>query len=350
MPKSITTEANMANFLDAALQVAGIDAAFALGVPGHSSKTFWRWMKSETAMVAWPDRNSTEKILFRDAYALCRRMWRVTFDALLREAISIGDLYPATGPNGQIIYQEDAEILAEFGNTLEGMQRARELGVFDPPYVHETCPKTGKLRRVPLMVRRPAPATLRIHGARAMLGESGWNPSEKKEIDSRTQASVLVVGATQPALKPYHKDYKPPEQQQPQLEAPKSKSIEERIAEIHARNPNSALVKDLTARLSVPPQNPTPKGAHGERLDPRIAVQRGGANDPPELTGAKVAAEGKPQAPPQPQPTSTQQNTSAEAQPEPNLGDADKVFGREQQFTDTETAVRGRRLCPRRRD
>lgn len=109
---------------------------------GTTPKQFYRWLQSER-LIAWPDRASTDKILFREAYALCRRMQAVEHDARIREAVLLGDEIQIPGE-----WQVDAALVAEFAQYGDkAAEVAATLGVFDWPYAHRENEK-GQLERI----------------------------------------------------------------------------------------------------------------------------------------------------------------------------------------------------------
>lgn len=243
---------------------------------GTTPKQFYRWLQSER-LIAWPDRAATDKLRFREAYALCRRMQAVEHDARIREAVLLGDEIQIPGE-----WQVDAALIAEFAQYGEqAAEVAATLGVFDYPYAHRENEK-GQLERIVRTIRQPAPATLRIHAARALV--PGYNVMDKSEVSQKVASTVLVLGATQmPELKPYHRDYVAPAQ----IEPPKQQmTTADKIAEIQARieakRSSSPLVADLLAHASTPPKNPTPQGP--------VRTNSARADDPVEqITGGPAA-------------------------------------------------------------
>jgi hypothetical protein len=288
MAKKVISDAHLQGALDALIVNPSITAAMAK--VGVARELFYRWLRSDRR-ISWPDRTDTNKRLFHECYAHARRLSAIEFDARIRESVMLGDQVVATDPSGRIRWAEDPALLAEFARYGEkAAEVAGQLGVFDFPFVHKENDK-GQLERVPLMIRNAAPATLRIHTARALL--PGMNPASKQEttVDQKVASTVLVIGATQmPNLPPYHRDYVPPEPAQ--LEAPKPKSRLERLAELQTKfggQQLSPLVQDLISRAGQPPTHPTPQGP---------SAVRGGSDDPPERITSAHAVLAEPPARP----------------------------------------------------
>ena len=248
---------------------------------GGTRTNFYRYLRSDVK-ISFPDRSSPEKILFRDGYALARRMWKIEFDAKIREAVSLGDATVATGPDGRVLFEVDYALLRTFGAGRKSRGgRAGRCAIF--LIGRSRDPETGVLERIPMILRSPTPATLRIHGARSLLGDAGFNPAMKQEVDSKVTGSVLVLNAAPtPHLKPYDKNYVPPADEQKQL-APPKKTIADRVAELqakYAKNP-TPLVADLVEKAKQVPANPRP-----ETGDSVLKYARAASDDPPDhVTG-----------------------------------------------------------------
>lgn len=234
---------------------------------GYHPKWIWTALKRSSEgdakyLVRWPDRESEQKIQFAEAVVLARRLWKVQFDGTLRSAVDLGIPEVQTF-QGQVIWEQDAELLAEYGgDTLEAKSAAEGFGgEFDYPYRHRTGPN-GKLERIPLEIMKPAPGALRQHVARSMIEE--YNPPEHRVIDQQHSGAVLILNANRA---PYAKDYRPPE----------------------ADAPDTPIRRDLLARLadlrSKGPQHPLPLDANGRRTIPKLGGQSASINDPPEGIG-----------------------------------------------------------------
>jgi len=91
---------------------------------------------------------------------------------------------------------------------------------------------------IPLTVRDPIPSQTLIHLIRSLFGDQ-YNPSDRKEVDSKHQVEVLVIG-----------DKKP--KQQSSLRA----DLEARLAEVRA-NPNRATAKPNGPVAMIPHANPS---------------------------------------------------------------------------------------------
>ena len=256
---------------------------------GVSARTFYKWLRNEDHPFFWPAEDGSTA-LFRTHYATARRIYAIELDASIRETVLLGELTVQTGPNGQVLHEEDVEALAICGgHSDEARANARLLGYTDYPFKHRIN-ANGLPERIPLTLRKPAPANLKIHTARALLASAGFNPATKTEatVDQKVAGAVLVLGATQMGnLKPYHEGYVEPNQ--PQLEAPKPKTLNERILELQAKlgQQPSALVRDLVERAKQPPLNPRPNAP--------VAIQSSRADDPPELVTAPDAPAADPQ-------------------------------------------------------
>ena len=222
-------EAKLAEILDTISQDPALERAMRLA--SYSPKMIWTWLKrsgegDQKFLVAWPDRKSKEKIQFSDAVVLARRLHKVKMDASIRSAVDVG--IPVTQVfQGAVVWEQDAELLAEWGgDTPEAKEAAERIGgVQDYPYKHVMNAK-GKLERVPLTLMQPAPAALRQHVIRSLLPQE-YNPPEVRSISTEHSGSVLIVGANRA---PYAKDYVAPD-------TPIKQDLQQRLADLRARGP-----------------------------------------------------------------------------------------------------------------
>lgn len=307
------SEERLQQFLENCLVNPDIEKA--MRAAGATGKNFYNWMHRSVkgdpeTMLTWP-REGGERIQFHEAYKMILAQWNLAYDARLREDVFLGVEEPVIDGAGRVVYEEDSALLAEYGGHTEKAREVAKLcGEYDYPYKHRER-EDGRLERIPLMKRVPAPATLKTHVAKSLMDR--YNPAERREVNANVAGSVMVVGGStspQPnaALPPYHRDYRAPESDVPQLEAPRRKTMAERIAELRAKADKTPLEADLLQRLDAGVVNPSPLGAHGEQLDPRVGAI-GAKHDEPE---DHVGDQGRPQLqrqPPAPQP---------QAQPEPS--------------------------------
>lgn len=253
-------EAMLADILDELVRDPAWERACKV-VGGFTSKIVWTWIKRSGEgdpkfLVAWPDRELKEKIQLVEGIALARRLHKVKMDSNIRSAVSEG-IPEIQMHDGEVLYEKDAALLAEWGDGPEAKEAAERIGgVKDFPYKHRMN-EEGKLERIPLVLYRPAPAALRQHVIRSLL-PSEYNPPEVRSISTEHSGAVLIMGANRPA---YAKDFQPPM-------TPLRQSLQEKLAELKARGPQHKHAID----------------AHGRKMIPKIS-DGSSSNDPPEKNG-----------------------------------------------------------------
>jgi hypothetical protein len=202
---------------------------------GFGSKYIWNALKRSEAgdpryLIAWPDRDAGEKIQFFEAVKLAIRQFKLKFSTTLYEESERG-VPRLQIAGGRVMYEEDAELLARFGDGPDAKEIAALCGYPDFPYKHRIN-ENGKEERIPLTVMEHVPATLRVHVARSIL--PGMNPPEHRSTVTSHSGSVMVI------KQPWAKDYVPPN-------APLRHDLPQRLADLRKRAPKPS------------PQLPTPR-------------------------------------------------------------------------------------------
>jgi len=167
---------------------------------GASSKLIWIWCRnsardkangvldSKYIIHGWPDDDpdSVEDIWFHDAVELSRKMHALNADADTRELLAGQPRTVIEG--GRICFTPDPKIAA---HALEMDDDLWELTYGSRPRADIFArDENGAL--IPLEVRDPVPAQLKIHAMKVLMPNL-WNVPEKREIDKRSQSSVLVL-------------------------------------------------------------------------------------------------------------------------------------------------------------
>jgi hypothetical protein len=251
-------EAKLAEILDYLAQDPAIEPAFRAA--GYTSKIIWEWIKRSGEgdpkyLVAWPDRKA-EKIQFGEAIALARRLWKVRYDHTLRADVDRGQPEVQVF-QGEVVWEKDAALLAEWGDGPEAKEAAERIGGYaDYPYKHRLN-EFGKQERIPLVLYKSAAASLRQHVARSLI-PSEYNPPEVRQVSSEHSGAVLILNANRPA---YAKDYVAPP-------SPIKQDLQQRLADLRARGPAHKHATD----------------ANGHKVIPKIGLGSS-SNDPPEHTG-----------------------------------------------------------------
>jgi hypothetical protein len=191
---------------------------------------------------------------------MARNMWRIKFDATLREDVERGT--PRTViHDGEIVWEKDPALLAEWGgDTPDAKERAEIFGgVFDYPYKHRLNDQ-GKQERVPLVVYDSAPAALRQHAARSLLPE--FNPPENRSQVTTHGGAVLIIGPNRPS---HAGDIAPP---LVTADSPLRRDLQTRLAELRALGPSHQFPLDVNGRRTIPKLG-APADAAGDRPEHR---------------------------------------------------------------------------------
>ena len=225
---------------------------------GKHTKWIWAALRRSADgdpdyLLSWQEGDPPEQ--FCDLIMKARRMWRVNFDAGLRETVALDEIPVIV--NGKQMWVEDPKLLAEWSNAEDA---ERIGGIKDFPYKHDA---TGA--RIPLMMPIASAAALKIHGARSMLGEAGWNPSDQKNVDVHVGGQVMIVGTRARPAASYAKDAPP-------VETPLRRDLAQRLADLRANGP----------------AHKHPLDEHGNRTMPNAPEGREKPGDPPEQTGEVV--------------------------------------------------------------
>jgi hypothetical protein len=201
---------------------------------GSNSKIIWVWARSSARDKAnnvtdskfiihgWPDdSDDSEPVWFSDALQTARNIHALNMDMDHRDLINNGVERPVI-EGGRFHYVVDPKAIADCRDAEEGLL----LGYDDWPYAHDE-----RGARIVLTVKEHVPAQLKIHALRALLPL--WNPPERRETDTRSQSSVLVL----------HGDVRP----RPNKEAtPLRMDLETKLAAIRA-NPQRETAKPNAA-------------------------------------------------------------------------------------------------------
>jgi hypothetical protein len=213
---------------------------------GYSGKYIWTILKKSNegdpkCLVRWPDRDSEQRIQFAEAVVLARRLWKVRYDATLREDVERGIPEIQTF-QGEVVWRKDAEALATWGgDTMEAREAAFRLGgLTDYPFEHRINAR-GKSERIPLTLYRPAPGALRQHVARSLMPEQ-YNPPETRITDTQHSGAVLILNANRA---PYAKDYVAPE-------SPMKRDLAQRLADLRAKGPEHKHPLDKNGHETIP--------------------------------------------------------------------------------------------------
>jgi hypothetical protein len=224
--------------------------------------TIVRWMQlsrqgREGYTVRWPMEDGPD-VPFFQAINTARDIWIANAEARLRSDCDLGRERVLRDAKGDVIWEKCGALLAEWGgDTPEAKENAERLGgVFDYPYQHRTNAE-GKLERVPAVEYLIAPAALRQHIARSIM--AGYNPSDRKEIDTRHSGGVMIFKATKQGdtLKG------PPPPYSREAMASEAKPLTPLQADLMKR------LEDLRARGPIAPTGPvdTGNGSSGEPAD-----------------------------------------------------------------------------------
>ncbi len=156
---------------------------------GRQPNTIFVWAKASREgdsrfLLRWPDKDGAE-VWFHDAIVVARQMNLAQFEAILRRDCSLGTPRTLRRQDGEPIWETDPVLVAKY----KDRESADAAGVFDWPYLHDQ--KGG---RIAVVVYDAAPAALRQHVARSTL--AGFNPSDRKEVDTRHSGGVMIVRAT----------------------------------------------------------------------------------------------------------------------------------------------------------
>jgi hypothetical protein len=231
--------------------------ADAMRAVGYKPNTIFTWIKRSRAgdqqlMVRWPD-SEGEPIQFADAVVIAQRMQHANLEARLRRDVDVGTPRTLRTQSGDVVYEIDHKAVADWAGDA---QAARDIGGLpDPFYVHDTGGA-----RVPVIVHDAAPAALRQHVARSLL--PGYNPSDRKEIDSKLTGRVLIANATRQGNAQRPAYARPSEGEM----SPLRRQLLEQLDDLKRNGPRNAKPR---ASVTV----------HG----------RGNGDDPPERTGESAA-------------------------------------------------------------
>jgi hypothetical protein len=159
---------------------------------GASGGLIWNWLRRSAAgapelLVHWPDEDA-EPIQFVEAMKIARKMHLIAMDATIREEVDRG-IPKVVIYEGKIMWQED-ESLSKY--TDQQIQDLYEVGGVDYP---DRYKRDANGERIPLTVYESAPAALRVHAIKSLMGRT-YNPSEFKE--TTVQQSVVVIGGSKP--------------------------------------------------------------------------------------------------------------------------------------------------------
>lgn len=204
-------------------------------------------------LVRWPDPNGAE-VRYDQAIIVARQMQCASYEAILRRDVTVGTPRVLRQQNGEPVYEIDHRLVAEFEGDADA---ARALGVKDPFFLHDQ-----RGARIPVVVYDPSPAALRQHVARSVL--AGYNPSDKKEVDTKLSGGVMVIRATSQgadsgkALPPYARE----RMEAPAALSPLQQDLQRRLADLRSQGPD---------RVTARPTRPVDTGNGGS-----------GTGDPPE--------------------------------------------------------------------
>jgi hypothetical protein len=164
--------------------------ADAMRAIGHAPNTIFVWARRAKEgdprfLLRWPDAEGPE-IDFAAGIVLARSMQAAVFEATLRRDCTSGTPRVLRTPAGDVVYEMDHRLIAEFEGDADV---ARRLGYDDPFYLHD---QDGS--RIPTVVYDQAPGALRQHLARSVL--TGYNPSERVAVDNRHSGTLIVRKAT----------------------------------------------------------------------------------------------------------------------------------------------------------
>jgi len=208
---------------------------------GKPSKWIWGAIRKSTDgdpdyLLSWPNEDDPPE-QFADLLMKARRMWRIHFDNSLRDTAAMDEIPVIV--NGKQMWQEDPVALAKWDNKEDAENIG---GYYDWPYAHRKNEK-GELERIPLMQPIAPAAAFKIHAARSMLGEQGWNPAETKVVDAHVGGEVLIVGTRGRAS--YAKDAPAPE-------SPLRKDLAARLADLRANGPKHKYPLDERGVRTIP--------------------------------------------------------------------------------------------------
>jgi hypothetical protein len=202
--------------------------ADAMRAVGYAPGTVFLWAKLANEgdprfLIRWPDPEGAE-INFAAGIVLARSMQCAAFEATLRRDVTQGHPRVLRTPAGEVIYEQDHKLIAQWEGDADA---ARTIGgIADPFYVHD---QDGA--RVPVIVFDPAPAMLRTHLARSVLGPQ-FNPGTNVSIDNRVSGVMTISKATAQGSPPPYARQKP-EMASP-ADTPLRQDLLKRLADLRA--------------------------------------------------------------------------------------------------------------------
>lgn len=256
----------------------------------RSDGILWQWIAKSRAqiglkpddpgydpkwLVQWPDPEG-EPVLLHQAMSTARNITIADFESIIRRDVALGVPTTKRTPNGDVIFEVDYALLAEYGDGPEAKENAERLGgVIDFPYRHQVNDE-GKLERIPVIEHVQSAAALRVHASRALLGHAGFNPSNITDANVRVNGGVIVMdkAAKQGNVPSYSREAK-------------------LAARAKEDTNDTPLRRDLMRRLQAiqtnGPTNPQPQGS--VRVEGRPVYENGQiVADPSERAEAEPVA------------------------------------------------------------